>query len=103
MSIDCVLPLQPDDERYVHGKSCTFHGPIDRAAAARFDHIPKCPTCGGALIEYANEEAWWAAVRAHDPQYRNYETMLRWSEGRCFPDFDTLENAWRQSLSEATT
>jgi hypothetical protein len=26
---------------------------------------------------------------------------MRWSEGRCFPDFDTMQNAYRQAMEGA--
>jgi hypothetical protein len=99
----CISPAVAGDRRYVHGSSCTWHGPIALAAKAKFTNCPKCPGCGGPLTQFDAEADFWIFVRGQlgKTAYANYEELLQFGEGKCFPDFDTLENAWRQSLAES--
>ena len=113
MSNFCSTPIQPGDTRYVNGLGCTWHGPIaladERVQPAdvsshgeepqSFDAlVPCCPKCRGALMESPTEEFFWSMVRNQERNAPGYEAMLRWSKGKCFPDFDTLQNAYRQAM-----
>lgn len=98
----CTLPAIPAagtlETRYVHGVECIWHGSICEAAT-RDTGEPCCPHCGGLLGEYVSESHFWTMVRAQERKLPRYEAMLRWSRRLCFPDFDTLQNAFRQSMT----
>ena len=97
MSNACTTPAGPADMRYVYGADCTWHGPIAMAGATA-DGTPCCPVSGGPLLELPSEEAFWAEASANNRANPMAEPMLRWSRLRCFPDADTLENAYRQAM-----
>lgn len=109
----CSIPIQPSDRRYVNGIGCTWHGPIAKAAtrvhrADTSSHgeepqaydamVPCCPHCNSFLNETPDEEFFWSMIRNQERNYPGYEAMLRWSLGKCFPDFSTLQDAWRQAM-----
>ena len=93
----CTDPVQIGDERYVYGWPCTWHGPIAEAAV-RVPAEPCCPHCSGRLLEKPTEAAWWEMIGVGDKLMPGYEAMMRWSQGKCFPDFDILQNAYRQAM-----
>jgi hypothetical protein len=108
----CTIPRQIDDQRYVYGE-CTWHGriwtsgqkPVDVDVSShgedpRFekDLVPVCPVCGGDLWEVASEEEFWAMVHNQERELPGYEAMLRWSRGKCYSDFETLQSAWHQAM-----
>ncbi len=97
MSGAAVQPAVPGDVRYVFGVECTWHDAI-RAAGRTRDGTPVCPHCGGALYNLLTETEFWNGVAAMTRTSPGYDEMMRWSRGRCFPDFDTQENAWRQAM-----
>lgn len=89
------------DTPYSYSSSCTWHGHPREAARRRQtdDGLePACPYCSARLIEVPSAEVWWSGVRRLNAQRREYEEMMRWSEGKCFPDFETLESAFRQAM-----
>ncbi len=92
------------DPRYVFGVTCTWHGPIQDAAycfpPGSSMPLPCCPHCGGMLMEVESEEAWKANVHSHGRNHPDYVAMLAWAKGRCYPDVDTLPNAYRQAMEE---
>jgi hypothetical protein len=92
------------DEQYGYGENCTWHGPLTFAAPVAVNRgdddqaeTPVCPSCGLPL-QVMSSVLFWANVSAAEKQHAGYDDMMRWSEGKCFPDFDTLENAWRQHI-----
>jgi hypothetical protein len=87
------------DPRYLYGQSCTWHGPIAEAEPMGEIEFPDCPKCGGPLQQASGPGEFWTLVRATDREQPGYEAMMRWSQGRCFPDLDTLENAYRQAMA----
>jgi hypothetical protein len=108
----CTTPKLIGDTRYVWG-SCTWHGPISLAGHIahpvdissygedmRIEHfqLPVCPHCQGTLMESPTEEEWWATIRNHERELPGYEAMVRWSQGKCFPDFETMQNAYWQAM-----
>lgn len=94
----CVTPAEGvTDARYVYGVSCPWHGSV-RSAGERSTGEPCCPGCGGELAELPTEHDFWAMIRNQERNVPNYEAMLRWAGRRCFGDFDTLQNAWRQAM-----
>ena len=108
----CTAPKGIGETRYVFGR-CTWHGPIAMAGTSlrrvevsshgddrpRFEtlDVPSCPHCGSALFEMSEAE-WWGLVQRQERTLPGYEAMMRWSQGKCFPDFDTLQNAYRQAM-----
>ncbi len=96
----------PTESRHVYGAACTWHDREENAGktkpriiAGQSISLPCCPHCGSALLEMSADE-WWALARKNDRSQPGYEDMLRWSQGKCFPDFDTLQNAYRQAKEE---
>ena len=79
---------------YVVGKICTFHGP-----AGEVNEEYCCPKCGCEITGVATEE-WQSLVAQAERGNPGYAAMMRWSEGKCFPDADTLQNAYRQAMEE---
>ena len=86
------------DPRYAHGTECTWHGPLAQAVVRRGE--PNCPNCRGLLAVAATEDDWWDYVRRLNRAAPGTEAMTRWGKGKCFPDQDTLQNAFRQSTAE---
>lgn len=91
-----------DGEMYAVGAECTWHGPLTFAKlVADIDaDVYSCPSCGGPLT-LTTVEQFWADVAVAEKQRPGYELMMTWSEGKCYPDFDTMENAWRQAMEGA--
>ncbi len=86
------------DEEYAVGRVCTWHGPLtfaerDKAGA------PICPKCGQAL-KPVSKAAFWHDIRVLERNKTGAAKMVGWSEGKCFLDADTLENAYRQAMAE---
>lgn len=90
------------DTTYVFGIDCTWHDTAANAGVSRFGttEVPCCPKCASLLNQLASSGEFWSMVRRHaqaDPA-NDYEGMMRWSQGMCFPDVDTLTNAYRQAM-----
>lgn len=88
-------------EPYGYGTACTWHGPLTFASLAPKDDPGDedayvCPHCALPL-QITTDAAFWLLVRARS-RNPDAEAILRWSEGKCFADADTLENAWRQAM-----
>lgn len=104
------------DTRYVFGMTCTWHGSIQDAsycfASATIESadpdaveetpamLPCCPHCGSMLMEVASEEEWKASVQRDCRSHPEYAAMIFWAKGKCYPDADTLQNAYRQAMEE---
>jgi hypothetical protein len=88
-------------EPYAYGTECTWHGPLTFAADITnySDDSPQhaCPKCCGA-VTVTNTEEFWRLAQASDRDNPGHEAMLRWSAGKCFEDFDTMQNAYRQAM-----
>lgn len=89
------------EELYAYGKRCTWHGPTTFASliadGGEDDLI--CPFCGLEL-QVTTVFAFWQKVRCADAAQPGAEAMWRWSEGKCFPDFETMQNAYRQAMEQ---
>ncbi len=98
------------DERYGYGTNCTWHGPLTFSVPAvrvdwandESDEAAACPKCGSPLKTDLSAEVFQARCAAVDRHRPGYDDMMRWSQGKCFPDFDTMQNAYRQAM-EGTT
>lgn len=93
------------DTRYGIGVTCTWSGPVSEAgikpvALLRFGQVFVCPECGGPLSFALSEEDYWATVAVGEKRAQGYEKMMRWAKGRCYPDAETLLNAYRQAMEE---
>ncbi len=93
------------DTPYAMSQQCTWHGDPRSAGTRRavlprggFATEPACPHCGSPLIEVFSAQVWWNSVRYNRAQLPDYEAMMLWSEGKCFPDFEHLRNAYRQAM-----
>jgi len=91
-------------EQYAYGTECTWHGPLTFTALGKTPDgwdvsvaPAACPKCGQPLKTTTADEFWHGVKQCdrHDP---GHEALMRWSEGKCFPDFDTLQNAYRQAM-----
>ena len=96
------------DLAYAAGVECTWNDVLGLVRMLpRLSQVPPflvvtrpcCPRCGGEVREISLEE-WQSQMREAAKQYPDAEAIMRWSRGRCFPDFETLENAWRQAMEE---
>ena len=99
---ECVAALATAgaaETRYLCGVDCTWHGPAESAARS-FGDFPCCPECGAALFPIGTEAEFWAAAAAAERGNPGYDALMRWSQGRCFPDLETLEGAYRQAMEE---
>lgn len=86
------------DELYGYGTECTWHGPATFASqVATSEQDRACPRCGQLLHMVTADEFWSTAAR-FDRDHPGHEAMLRWSQGKCFPDFETMQNAYRQAM-----
>lgn len=84
-------------DAYAYGSSCTWHDWLDKAE----NHIAGracCPKCGGELTIVPSSLSFWETVRDADKKHPGYADMYAWARGKCFPDFDHLENAYRQAM-----
>lgn len=95
----------PQDKPYAFSRGCTWHGSpaharisVRRKPEDDADPPLCCPSCGSVVTQVASAEQWWAEVHASDRQRPGYEDMVRWGQDRCFPDFDTMQNAYRQYM-----
>lgn len=88
----------PHDIRYAYSKTCTWHGPYS-ALATTSREIPCCPFCASTdIVEVATSGDFWEGARRSELDLPGYEAMLRWSQGKCYPDFETMQNAYRQAM-----
>lgn len=91
-----------EDKPYAFSRQCTWHGELAEASPRRVmregepDH--ECPRCGSPVLVHPSGAAWWASIRATNKAIPEYEEMMRWSENKCFPDFETMQNAYRQYM-----
>ena len=93
-------------EMYAVGEHCTWHGFLDRTVAIDVrttdDATPQkllcCPVCQ-QTVRPITLEKWLAETNKHasSPEQK---AMVRWSMGKCFPDEETLVNAYRQAMEE---
>ena len=95
----------PVDHRYAIGLDCTWAGPIGDAAVKKSRYLQDtmahfCPGCGGDVSFMNSAEDFWAKVAEGEKRSKGYEHMMRWAAGRCYPDMDTLINAYRQAMEE---
>lgn len=79
------------DRRVVYGMACTWWGGIKDARHTQAG--PRCPGCGGPLLEVPSPEAFWLAVRMFEEgrcesgkEHPGYAEFMRWMERRCFQD-----------------
>lgn len=92
------------DTPYSFSRQCTWHGDPRTAGTRRVSvgliqtTEPACPHCGSPLVEVVSAASWWAGARSM-PIFPEYEALMRWSQGKCFADFDTLHNAYRQAMA----
>lgn len=92
-------------EQYAYGRTCTWHGPTTFALpAVKVDWAHDasepafvCPRCALPLV-VTTAEAFWATAAATEKAIPEYVAMLRWSWGKCFPDFTTMQDAYRQAM-----
>ena len=88
-------------ELYGYGTKCTWHGPLTFAEPSNGEDDEAgyvCPKCGIAVKTDLSAELFWARVVAVDRRHPGYEPMMRWAEGKCFPDFDSMQGAYRQHM-----
>jgi hypothetical protein len=95
--IQCTVPAEALDPRYVICGGCTWHDSIEKSAARR-DRTPCCPFCGSDLWEFPSEAAFQEFIAAADRTVPGTAAKTSWSRGKSFPDHETLENAWRQHM-----
>ena len=105
------------DRPYAFSQTCTWHGsPIVAAgrhpqnAQGETEQGLGCPFCGALVVETPSAAMWWARIHVQDKWWARiysqdklrpgYEVMVRWGQGRCFPDFDALEKAYRKATEE---
>lgn len=89
-------------EQYGFGRICTWHGPLtfsrlEEELTPEGGEKHACPSCGRELVA-TTPLAFWAAANASAKAIPEYVEMLRWSEGKCFPDFRTMQDAYRQAM-----
>ena len=62
--------------------------------------LPCCPHCGSMLMETGSQAEYMALIASQERTHPEYVAMIRWADGQCFPDTDTLQNAYRQAMEE---
>lgn len=86
---------------YAVGQECTWHGPLHRTLnVTKVDDDEeqyRCPSCG-AVVKAMSAEAFWGAALVQELGVPGSLQTTRWSEGKCFPDLETLVNAYRQAM-----
>jgi hypothetical protein len=82
------------DTRYVYG-FCTWHNTIDKVGMS--GSLPCCPKCGSMLMELPNEDSWWINVREFDKTHPGYLELIKWGQGKCFPNLIDLIEAYNKS------
>jgi hypothetical protein len=93
------------ENNYGRGVTCTWHGPLTSAHSMRTIEdglsvmMPHCPVCLGEL-HLVQEDEITTEMRLMDHSFAGVMAVFTWSKGKCFPDMETLENAYRQAMEE---
>jgi hypothetical protein len=83
--------------RVVYGARCMWWDTIDKASS-KPSGLPCCPHCGGVLMEMPDIEGWYIQAKKYeDDGHPGYVERLRWSQGKCFPNTDALQQAFEAS------
>ena len=82
-----------EDTRFVYGANCTWAGPIQNVGR-RESGLPCCPHCGSSLFELPSRSRWDEGVAAFDKEHPGYADLMKWGEGRCFPNREILLAAY---------
>ena len=95
------VQASPDLTPYAVGVSCTWNDTAGNAGVLGIAGNVKlrCPRCLGA-VRVTTVEAWLSDVQHLSKSVLQFSAMVAWSRGRCFPDYETLESAWRQAREE---
>lgn len=95
------------DTPYAFSRTCTWHGSPAAAALRKPNRVNGetvtglgCPHCGAVVVETPSAWTWWAGIKRSAKAKPEIEKMVLWGQGKCFPDPDTLENAYRQAMEE---
>ena len=74
---------------------CTFWTDDWNLMRTTRSQIPRCPKCGAVGFEMDKRE-WWRLIEEHEAKgHPGYKAMMTWARGKCFPNFSSLESAWR--------
>ena len=85
----------PRDTRIVYGARCAWWDSIDQVGKHP-SGLPCCPHCKGMLFQLDSEAEWWGQIDRHEAEgHPGYRAMWEWSRGRCFPDFEAMQAAYR--------
>jgi hypothetical protein len=90
------------DEKHAFGKICMWHGPLTFATlkdelGESSEETYACPSCGLDVV-VCTPEAFWSLAAESEQGIPEYVSMLKWSQGKCFPDFTTMRHAWRRAM-----
>lgn len=90
-----------NESPYASATTCCWHDELSKAGKKKhrlLGEVSCCPECGSDLNEYPSAADFWSMVKRNDSKLPGYEATLRWSQGKCYPDYDTLQNAYRQAM-----
>jgi hypothetical protein len=95
-----------DDDRYVYGVTCTWHGWICNAGSMVQpegsqlpDGLPCCPHCSGPLYELPSKAEWDVLVQSHEDRgVKNYRVFTQWraEQPRCYKSLAQAAAAYEQ-------
>lgn len=88
------------DSRYVYGAHCTWNESIYKVGHLP-GGLPCCPHCGSVLFEMDSEKEWWKGVDRYEADgHPGYRKLAEWSKGKCFKNFDEMNEAYNDFLKE---
>lgn len=87
----------PDQELYVYGAVCTWHGPVSET---KLRQIPVCPHCGGPLFQCDSRRQWDERIEAFLLERQEFFVLKGWATPEAAHD---LYRRWMQSLHDSRT
>jgi hypothetical protein len=86
--------------RIAYGAACTWWDSIDKVGNTE-SGLPCCPHCGSVLFEVPSIAAWRIGVDRYAAEKNDpsYAAMVAWGRGKCFPNYATLADKFRATLS----
>jgi len=90
-------------ETIAYGALCTWWDDKDNVGKKRIEYtdefIPTCPHCNRVLMEISKEE-WWESINKYESTEPGYTQKVKWSQGKCFANYQELNEAYNAYLLE---
>lgn len=89
------------DKRIAHGTKCTWWDKAETVLDV--GGMPLCPHCKKGVLYVESIEKWMQGIEDHGRNRPGFVAFVKWSQGKCFPDFDTAAEAYQRETGKTFT